>query len=315
MGKSQELDSVRTRAAQQGFHVADPDRPPAGITVVKGEWPGVQMARGRDAAAAGPTGVPWVDSNGWLVRLEARPPSGDLGLGGCPSRPGCPHYGGFLPDRHGGQRGAGRPVDSLARRATGGGLCATGVRRPWPPGRTVTAAAGFFAAHKAGRMYVPAAVAGVVSDFGGENEFFSRELLNLLDRAGQHYRDPAQGPGRRFLVRLPPRRDLYRRGPAARRICGNRSLAFVQAGGMLITGPKWGEAPGTPAKGEEHPRFSWRTARKGKSRAGARGRRRSLPVGRRFGGAGEPPLRPGAFLERRRHGILLQVSRRTESRR
>ena len=33
---------------------------------------------------------------------------------------------------------------------------------------------------------------------------------------------------------------------------------------MLITGPKWGDVPGTPAKAEEHPRYSWRALGKGR---------------------------------------------------
>jgi hypothetical protein len=41
-------------------------------------------------------------------------------------------------------------------------------------------------------------------------------------------------------------------------------LAFVQSGGMLIAAPKWGEAPGTPAKGEDHPRYSVRASGKGR---------------------------------------------------
>src|SRR4051794_24085631 len=51
--------------------------PGAGVTVVKGEWPGVRIARGNSAAAAGPTGVAWVDSNGWLARLTAARHPGD----------------------------------------------------------------------------------------------------------------------------------------------------------------------------------------------------------------------------------------------
>src|SRR5690242_244426 len=47
---------------------------PAGVTVMPGEWPGIRAGQGRNAAA-GPTGVPWVDSNGWRIRLaRAREP-------------------------------------------------------------------------------------------------------------------------------------------------------------------------------------------------------------------------------------------------
>jgi hypothetical protein len=54
--------------------------------------------------------------------------------------------------------------------------------------KNISAAAGFFAAHKAWAAYVPEAVVGVISDFAGKNKSLSRELLNLLARSSQHYR-------------------------------------------------------------------------------------------------------------------------------
>ena len=69
---SDEFEGVRARAAQSGIEVFHPDAPPDGVKIWKGEWPGVRSSRGNGAAAsAGPTGVPWVDSNGWLARLAA----------------------------------------------------------------------------------------------------------------------------------------------------------------------------------------------------------------------------------------------------
>src|SRR5581483_1951378 len=67
---SDEFDPVRSRAAQMGLKVAHPDDAPEGIRIVKGEWPGVRLSRGNADASAGPTGVPWVDSNGWAIRLS-----------------------------------------------------------------------------------------------------------------------------------------------------------------------------------------------------------------------------------------------------
>src|SRR5947209_7831489 len=67
---SDEFEPVRTVAQQQGLQVVHPDTPPDGVTLVKGVWPGVRTGR-RGATEAGPTGVPWVDSNGWTVQLTA----------------------------------------------------------------------------------------------------------------------------------------------------------------------------------------------------------------------------------------------------
>ncbi|MGH2668774.1 MAG: hypothetical protein ACRDH5_06610 [bacterium] len=57
--------SVAARARQMGLEVS------SGPVGVKGLWPGVRRQRARGGGAdAGPTGSPWVDSNGWLIRLE-----------------------------------------------------------------------------------------------------------------------------------------------------------------------------------------------------------------------------------------------------
>src|SRR2546425_645840 len=68
--KTPELEPVRARAIQDGLHVADPTAVPAKISLIKGEWAGVRMGRGSGGgASAGPTGVAWVNSNGWEIRL------------------------------------------------------------------------------------------------------------------------------------------------------------------------------------------------------------------------------------------------------
>ena len=105
--------------------------------------------------------------------------------------------------------------------------------------------AAFFAAHKDWAGYKPQAIVGVISDYAGDHEFFGGELLNLFARAGAHYRilltekvSEASFQGLRAVVYA----DAVPPSPALR----SRILAFVQAGGMLITSPKWG-AVTTPA--------------------------------------------------------------------
>src|SRR5258708_5627712 len=69
--KSPSRASLLRGASEAGFTVVDPASPPDGVTVVKGLWPGIRLGRsgGNSDATAGPTGEPWVDSNGWRVRL------------------------------------------------------------------------------------------------------------------------------------------------------------------------------------------------------------------------------------------------------
>jgi len=41
-------------------------------------------------------------------------------------------------------------------------------------------------------------------------------------------------------------------------------MAFVEAGGLLITHPKWGIAPGMRASDQDNDRYVWRTSGKGR---------------------------------------------------
>ncbi len=258
--KGPEFDAVRARAREQGINTAEPDSPPAGVTVVKGEWPGVHMTRGAAASAdAGPTGAPWVDSNGWNIRLaSALHPESCIWVDAKPPE----RTQSFLiaiadSGAHGG-RWIITLDDQLAKR-----LAAKDDSDALATWKRITAAAGFFAAHKMWAEYRPVAVVGVVSDFTGANEFFNRELLNLLARAGQHFRIVPKGSaGAASLAGL--RAVLYADAEPPSAELRRQVMTFVEGGGMLITGPKWGSVPGTPAKGDSHPRYALRSAGKGR---------------------------------------------------
>ena len=109
----------------------------------------------------------------------------------------------------------------------------------------------------------PRAVVGVISDYAGEHEFFGGEMLNLLARAGQHYRVLVKDriaqtafDGLKALIYA----DAAAPAPALR----TRLQNFAQAGGMLIVGPGWGAVPGAPLAAEDHPRFAVHAAGKGR---------------------------------------------------
>src|SRR5450759_1649933 len=71
--RSADLGLVVAQAQRDGLQIADAASPPAGVVVIEGEWPGVKMSPSGavDQVSAGPTGNPWVDSNGWKIRLAA----------------------------------------------------------------------------------------------------------------------------------------------------------------------------------------------------------------------------------------------------
>jgi hypothetical protein len=260
-----DYEPVRARARQQGLQVARPASPPAGVTIVKGEWPGVKMRGGGGGgqASAGPTGVAWVDSNGWNIRLSgALHPQTTVWVDAPPPQPALRLTGdSYLVAVADSAAHGGRWIVSLDDKLASG-LAArnSDALAAW---KRITAAAGFFAAHKPWAEYNAFGNIGVVSDFTGANEFFGQELLNLMARAGGHYRilhkdavTAASFAGLRAVV--------YADGEPPSAALRKQILGFVETGGMLITYPKWGPAPGTPANAEPHPRYSFRSSGKGR---------------------------------------------------
>ena len=258
-----EFESLRSRARQDGFQVADPAALPAGISLVKGEWAGVRMSRGPGGgASAGPTGVPWVNSNGWAIRLAAAlHPSTAVWVQAPPAENTR-----ITPDSY---------LITMSDSASHGGRWVIALDAPFAAGlaaqrpesitawKKLSAVAGFFAGHKEWAAYEPQAIVGVISDYAGEHEFFGGELLNLLSRAGQHYRillkdkvSEASLQGLRAVIYA----DAAPASPALR----SQMLTFVRAGGMLITGPKWGGVSTPPLQAEDHPRFALHAVGRGR---------------------------------------------------
>ena len=244
---------------QKSFTVADPATPPAGVQITEGVWPGVEMARGQAAASSGPTGNPWVDSNGWKICLEAalhpgsrvwvdaKPAEGRALAASYPRTiADCAAYGG---------RWIVTLDDALAGGVAQGNA---GALAAW---KKIAGAARFFNDRKAWSGYAPVAVLGIVSSFSGDNEYMGQELLNLVARTNQQLGivladKPASFAGLRAVI-YP---DVKPPAPELRA----RIMAFVQSGGTLITGPNWGAPPGTPSTGPDQPGYTWRAAGEGR---------------------------------------------------
>ncbi|MBS1854560.1 MAG: hypothetical protein JST11_04285 [Acidobacteria bacterium] len=247
------FDRVRARARERG--IASAVAPPEGVAMAPGAWPGVKLSRGGEAEfAAGPTGVPWVDSNGWLVRLmRAMHPGAAAWIDAPPKdRAVFPPASYELAVADAAAHG-GRWILALDS------ALASHITPDAPAWKRMMAAASFFAARRAWMECTPAATLGVVSDFSGPNEFMGQELLNLVARSGQQYRVvPKARPdfaGLRAILYA----DRDAPSPALRR----QALAFVEAGGLLIAAPVWGAAPGREVAAD-HPRFALRAHGKGR---------------------------------------------------
>jgi hypothetical protein len=211
-------------------------------------------------SAAGPTGDPWVDSNGWKIRLHTElHRAKEIWIRAVPKA--SPSRESYLISAAEAAVHKGRWIiqldDSLASGIAGKNPEAL---ETW---KRATSAAAFFAEREAWLDYIPEAVIGILSDFTGQNEFMSHELLNLIARTNQQYqvilKTKATESSLRGLKAVlyadvdPPSAELR-----------NRVLEFVKSGGMLIASPGWGQTPGNPVIGEDHPRYSIRHLEKGK---------------------------------------------------
>jgi hypothetical protein len=131
------------------------------------------------------------------------------------------------------------------------------ARETWA---TIGRALDFFAKHRAWSSYRPPGPLGVMSDHAGANQFLSFEVQNLLARRGSLYRlieksaasDLSDLEAVLYVDQAPPEPDLAR-----------RLLAFVEAGGTLVTPPGWDER-GVPDNSAWLPRF--RSLRLGRGR-------------------------------------------------
>jgi len=251
------FSAVGARARQLGIEFGPL---PPGIEIVKGVWPGVQWPT--SGAGAGPTGVPWVDSNGWLIRLNrAQHPDSMVWVDAPPPAKTFITADAYLIASADSASHGGRWIIDLDLPLAKSLLAPdAGSLAIW---KRLTATAEFFAAHETWRDYSAVGVAGVISDFAGENEFFSRELLNLMGRAGLHYRillkdrvSTASFESLRavsYTDAAPPTPELRR-----------RILQFVESGGLLIAAPAWGEVAGAPVAGFQPAGYNLRAAGKGR---------------------------------------------------
>jgi len=128
-------------------------------------------------------------------------------------------------------------------------------------------AVAFFEAHSEWSAWPVDAVLSVVSSFSGDNEFFSRELLNLMARTNISYGIVETG-GFRAEALAGLRAALYPdvQPPAAE--VRQALVGFVERGGLLIAGPNWGTPPGAASGGPSteaaHPRYELRRFGKGR---------------------------------------------------
>ena len=253
------IGNEAARSAAAGAGLTPPPEPL--LLATDAVWPGI--ARQADGAeASGPTANPWIDSNGWLLRLaRVRSPEKTVWLTFTP--PGAPRvvllesYLRAIADT--GAWG-GRWVVSLDSDLQGG--LARGDPKALDSWKAIAKAVAFFEQRRAWSAFEPLGVVGVISSFAGPNETTSQEILNLMGRRSLAYRilessaaATASLAGFKALICV----DEGEPAPPLRR----KLLTFANQGGLLVVGSAWHAAEGTPT-GMDHPRVDVRRLSKGR---------------------------------------------------
>jgi hypothetical protein len=229
------------------------------LPVTDNVWPGAAVGR-RNDPTAGPTGVPWLDSNGWYIQLaRARTQAAVWVLFDPPGKGTVVQPQSYLLAVCDAEAAGGRWVisldDNVRAELASKGAAASAA---W---KSVSGAVSFFEKHREWRSYQPAGVVGVMSDFSGENYDFSGEILNLMSRRDLPFRVLWNvGTGTPALAGL--KALVWADGAQPAAPLRKSMLSFVEQGGLLVTGPKWG-SDGTPGAGG-HTRFDVRALGKGR---------------------------------------------------
>lgn len=226
-------------------------------------WPGIPPAKsGKDSAETGPTGAPWVDSNGWAIQLvRARSDGKPVWVSVAPPKADfirTSHYNLAVVDAC--AYGAKWVLTLDPNLRTGLAARKSAALALW---KTLTGTLSFFPSHSEWAALPPLARIGVLSTFSGDDEFLSSELLNLLPRRGVPYRILERGKaatasfeGLKGLI-YP---DETIPDPELKA----RLETFVNEGGVLVAGPKWPAPAGASPQNDAYGR--WDIYRMGKGR-------------------------------------------------
>lgn len=213
-------------------------------------WPrlGLDTVKNGDDANAGPTGVPWVNSNGWLSQL-----AGQLSQGKSlwleydpPESSDLDHPAGYALAVTDSQAYGSRWVISLDPHLRLGMIQKDPrATKVWD---TIGSALKFFQSKEDWTRLRTEGVLAVVSDFRGDNEFMATEVLNLLARRLLQYKilekskiTSASFRGLKGVLWV----DNSEPDAAVK----SRFRAFVEQGGLLITPKLWWPLRASPAPG------------------------------------------------------------------
>jgi len=170
------------------FVKLEQDSPPPGITLREGVWPRVLPAKEEDAALAGVTGGPWVDSNAGGIRLaQTTAPGRQVWLTYVPPGPReiVPPEEYVRPIAEAAAYGARWVIALDTQLAQGMSRKNDRALGAW---RQMMSALEFFERRRDWLEWQPVAALGVVSSFEGGAQLLAEEFLNLAPRRHLAYR-------------------------------------------------------------------------------------------------------------------------------
>jgi hypothetical protein len=224
-------------------------------------WPGVSTTSGGADASAGPTSLPWLDSNGWFIQMARARMQVPLWVLFDPPGKGVQ----VLPQRYvtaicdseaAGARWVISMDDDFRSGLTEGNASAL---ESW---RQIGRTAAFFESRGEWKSYRSLGLVGVISDFTGENFGGSSEILNLMARRDLLFQViwKSQALDQPFaeLKAL-----VYADSALPSQPLRQKILKFVEQGGLLVAGPQWASG-GRPASPEFDTHFDVRSYGKGR---------------------------------------------------
>ncbi len=270
-----EARSCAAAAQAKRFHVVagvawhrlaeiDWSRPGSRLLIGDGVWPAMGAAASADSMEAGPTGLPWLESNVWAIRMARDlAPESEIWIRSDPpedaGRADAALFAFAQSEAH--AHGAARPLWLPPRIAAG---IAAGNPHALSWWRQLCAVEGWWQQRSASSLWPAAARLRVVSSFAGPDQYLAFEILNLAARRNLAWRavrpQSVDGAALRGAVAVLYADQAPLRGPLLERL-----ERFVRQGGLLVCrdsarGGLRVEAAAVPA----HPRF--RMLRCGKGR-------------------------------------------------
>lgn len=209
-------------------------------------WPSVAA---ESASSAGPTGVPWVDSNGWFAQLaRTMLPGRQVWLFFDPPErtvlgPNAYQLAAADAEAFGAHWAVALDEEAQARPERAALIL-----------QQIATVLRFFERRREWRDWPPRSALGVLSDFSGDHRHLAEEILNLLARRHLPYRVlDKRAPDKLVLDGL--KAVIYPDSQPPDRPLEQLLLAFVRRGGLLIAGPSWRARTGRPRPPDVHGRF------------------------------------------------------------